>query len=186
MMLILTTGIAYAQEEKGTETQPHSGFDKSKLFFGGNFGLNFGEISLVNISPQVGYRFNPVLAAGAGLSYIYSGIKYRDFNGNRLYRDDYNVAGINIFGRVYPIEQVLLQLQPEMNYTWGKRKSYSTAVAGGRIDGKFVPSLLAGAGASLPAGRGAFIAMIQYDLLQDARSPYGNRPFFNFGYNVGF
>jgi hypothetical protein len=34
-------------------------------------------------------------------------------------------------------------------------------------------------------GRGAFIIMVQYDLLQQTMSPYGNKAFFNFGYNIG-
>ncbi len=49
--------------------------------------------------------------------------------------------------------------------------------------GKFVPSVLAGAGGVLPAGRGAMMAMLQYDLVQDPRSPYGSKVFFTIGYN---
>lgn len=166
------------------DEEPRKGFDKSKLFFGGNFGLGFGSNStLVNVSPQIGYRFNPYLAAGAGVNFIYSSYRYR--YSTPEYKENYGVAGLNIFGRVYPIEYLFLQIQPELNYSWGKFKFYD-GTPDLKLDGKIVPSLLGGAGAAIPAGRGAFIIMIQYDLLQEDRSPYGNRAFYNFGYNIGF
>jgi hypothetical protein len=181
-LFALTASAALAQDE---EPEPEKkGFDKSKLFFGGNFGLGFGNVStLINVSPQIGYRFNRYLAAGAGVNFIYSSYRYRFSQPE--YKEQFGVAGLNIFGRVYPIDFLLLQLQPELNYTWGKFKFYD----GGpdqKLDSKFVPSLLGGAGAVIPAGRGAFLVMVNYDLLQNERSPYGNRAFFNFGYNIGF
>lgn len=166
------------------DEEPQRGFDKSKLFFGGNFGLGFGSNNtLVNLSPQIGYRFNPWLAAGVGLNFIYSSYRYRFTSPE--YKEHYGVAGLNVFGRVYPIEYLFLQIQPEANYNWGKFKFYN-GTPDQKLDGKIVPSLLGGAGAAIPAGRGAFIIMVQYDLLQEDRSPYGNRAFYNFGYNIGF
>src|SRR5688572_12841504 len=40
----------FAQDEE----EPKKGFDKSKLFISGNFGLSFGDFTLVNVSPQIG------------------------------------------------------------------------------------------------------------------------------------
>ncbi len=188
VLLLLVIGQhSFAQDEKPASGEPGKGFDKSKLFFGGNFGLSFSTYySLINVSPQVGYRFNQYFAAGAGVNFIYSSQKYVDFNGSDLYRYNYGVTGLNIFGRVYPIQQILLQIQPEMNYTWGKVKYYQTNTSQ-KLSPKFVPSLLAGAGGVIPAGgSGSFIVMVQYDLLQQDRSPYGNHAFFSFGYNIGF
>jgi len=184
MVLGLMASVSLkAQDEP--EPPPKKGFDKEKLFFGGNFGLSFGDYTLINISPQIGYRFNRYLAAGAGLNFIYSSIRYRYYPSTDDYRNSYGVAGINIFGRVYPIDYVFLQLQPEMNYTWGKVKFYD-GTPDAKLPAKIVPSLLGGAGGAIPAGRGAFIVMVEYDLLQNDRSPYGTRAFFNFGYNIGF
>ena len=180
-VLVLAAGTARAQEEEA----PKKGFDKDKLFFGGNFGLSFGDYTIINVSPQIGYRFNQYFAVGAGPNFIYSSFRHRYYPSTADYRENYGVAGLNIFGRVYPLEFLLLQIQPEMNYTWGKYKFYDGS-PNQKLDGKFVPSLLAGGGAVIPAGRGALIAMVQYDLLQNNRSPYGNRAFYNFGYNIGF
>ncbi len=177
--------VAVAQdgEEEGTKGR---GFDKSKLFFGGNFGLAFGNYStLVNVSPQIGYRFNRYLAAGAGVNFILSSYKYDFGNINQNYKEQYGVTGLNVFGRFYPIEYIFVQVQPEANYTWLKYHFYN-GEPDAKLPNKIVPSLLGGLGAAIPAGRGYFIVTANYDLLQNERSPYGNRAFFNFGYNIGF
>ncbi|MEJ7768028.1 MAG: hypothetical protein WKF89_09465 [Chitinophagaceae bacterium] len=173
---------ALAQQEE--ELPEQKGFDKSKLFVGGNFGISFGDYTLANISPQLGYRFNRFVAAGVGVNFQYSGLKYRNSNGDPSYKASYGVTGLNVFGRVYPIEYILLQVQPEINYTWGKYKFYN-GQPDEKVNGKLVPSLLLGAGAVIPSGPGALVIMVQYDILNNPRSPYGNRPIYNVGYNVG-
>ncbi|MCC6288088.1 MAG: hypothetical protein IT249_09390 [Chitinophagaceae bacterium] len=173
---------AIAQDENSEPVQ--KGFDKSKLFFGGNFGLGFGTNTSVNISPQVGYRFNDFLAAGAGVNFNYYSYKSFYTNGADYSRTSFGYTGFNVFGRVYPIKFILLQAQPELNYSWGSIKYYDGS-AKYKYPGKFVPSLLVGGGAAIPMGgrNGALLLMIQYDVLQEGRSPYGNRPFFSMGYN---
>lgn len=181
-LLAFATMAVQAQEEEPRE----GGFDKSKLFFGGNFGLGFGSYTTqIIVSPQIGYRFNRYLAAGAGVNFSYFSYRERYEPSTYDTKESYGVTGLNIFGRVYPIDYILLQLQPELNYTWGKVKYYDGS-PDLKLDAKFVPSLLGGAGAAIPAGRGSFIVMVQYDLLQNERTPYGDKAFFNFGYNIGF
>jgi hypothetical protein len=184
LALCLFTSMSFSVLAQEEEEEPKKGFDKDKLFISGNFGLSFGDFTLINISPQIGYRFNNVLAAGVGVNGIYSSSRSRFLNGETASRENYGVVGLNIFGRVYPIQYAFLQLQPEVNYTWGKLKEYSPDVVY-KLDGKMVPSLLAGAGAAIPAGAGAFIIMAQYDVLQNARTPYGEKVFFSFGFNFG-
>ncbi|MEP6700938.1 MAG: hypothetical protein ABJA85_06470 [Bacteroidota bacterium] len=181
---VLNMPSVIAQREE-PEPSEKKGFDKSKLFIGGNFGLSFGDYTFVNVSPQLGYRFNEYFAAGAGVNFQYSGIKYRDYNGNTSYKEGYGSTGLNIFGRVYPIKYVLLQVQPEMNYVWGKYKYYD-GTPDTKIPGKLVPSLLLGGGAVIPSGPGALVIMVQFDVLNRPQSPYGSRAIYNFGYNVGF
>jgi hypothetical protein len=169
-----------AQEDVPSEKK---GFDPGRLFFGGNFGMSFGDFTFINITPQVGYRFNRYLSAGAGLSFIGTGFTTYYTNGSKYSKDSYNSAGLNIFGRVYPVPFLFLQAQPEYNYTWGKTKFYN-GQSEIKLDGEFVPVLLLGAGAVIPMGRkGSFIAMLQYNVIDNARSVYGNRPFFSFGVN---
>jgi hypothetical protein len=51
------------------------------------------------------------------------------------------------------------------------------------LPGKIVPSLLLGGGVAMPAGRGAIMLSLQYDVIQDSRSPYGTNPFVSVGFN---
>jgi hypothetical protein len=174
---------AVAQDE---EPEPVKGFDRSKLFVGGNFALNFGNYTIINISPQLGYRFNRFLAAGVGINGQYSSFKTEFTNGSTYSRSNYGVAGLNLFGRFYPINQAFIQIQPELNHVWVKEKYYDTNPATEYKLTKFVPSLLVGAGAAIPTGRGAFIVMGQYDVLQQTYTPYGDKIFLSIGYNMGF
>jgi len=177
---LFVSKASLAQETN--ESKPH-GFDKSKLFFGGNFGMSFGSQTFINISPQVGYQFSQYFSAGTGINFISSSYSIYDYNGDKLYKDSYSYAGLNIFARVFPISFLFAQVQPELNYSWGKTKFYYNNLPDLKLEGAFVPVLLVGAGAAIPAGRGRMIAMLQYDVLGDKRSPYGRNAFFTFGYN---
>ena len=178
LLSILAISVFAQDEEEGKK-----GFDKSKLFFGGTFGASFGSYTFVNVSPQVGYRFNKFFAAGAGVNFIYSSVKY-DYGSAALnYKNEYGVVGLNIFGRVYPVQFLVIQVQPEMNYTWGKVHFYDGS-ADQKLDPKFVPSLLVGGGVAIPTGgRGAMTIMYQYDVVQDPRSPYGTAAFLSIGFS---
>lgn len=169
---------AVAQDE---EQLPQKGFQKEKLFVGGNFGLSFGNYTLINISPQLGYRFTDFFAAGIGINAQY--VSVRGFDSWGEYKSVSGVTGLNIFGRVYPVPQFMLQLQPEANYIFGKDIYYEPTRVEYKNDAMIVPSLLAGGGAVLPAGRGAMILSVFYDVVQHRNSPYGRRPIFNIGYN---
>lgn len=169
---------AFAQDEESSS----KGFQKDKLFVGGNFGLTFGSYTLINISPQVGYRFNNTLAAGLGINGQYISQKFYDGSGNDLYRTKYGIVGLNIFGRVYPVDFLMLQVQPELNYSFGSLTDYNTNRTT-KEDALIVPSLLLGGGLVMPSGRGSIIVSIFFDALQKERSPYGNRPIYNVGYN---
>ena len=95
-------------------------------------------------------------------------------------------VGLNLFGRVYPIQNFMLQVQPEANYVFGKEIYYDSSPRQEyTMDARIVPSLLLGGGLVLPSGRGATIISVFYDVLQNENSPYSNRPIFNFTFNMG-
>lgn len=173
--LLLLCATVFAQDE-----QP----GQSRWFGGGNFGLSFGNYTFINISPQVGYRFTQRVAAGGGINFQYISDRTR-INGETVSKFNRGVGGLNIFGRVYPIQQFMLQVQPEANYVWGKDIYYNPRQEY-KVGSQVVPSLLLGGGAVLPAGRSVLIISLFYDVLQKENSPYGRRAIVNFGYNIGF
>jgi opacity protein-like surface antigen len=168
-------GSSFAQD--GSEKK---GFDKSRLFVGGYFGLGFSTYTTsINITPQVGYFFTQWLAAGVGINYA-----YYHYNYSGVQTETYSYAGMNLFGRIYPIRQLFIQVQPEINYIWGN-VSYA-GYPEAKIPSQFVPSLLLGGGAALPAGRGSIVISLMYDVIQNTYSPYYGQPVYSFGYNIGF
>jgi hypothetical protein len=172
------TSLAVQAQEEG---EKKGGFDPSRLYFGGNFGATFGNFTFINVSPQVGYRVSPIFSAGTGVNFIYQSNK-QDF-GYYTQTSNYAYVGLNVFGRVNPFRFVVLNVQPELNYVWGNVKSEPGSFEA-KQEGTFVPSLLLGGGVVIPAGqRSSLVAMLQYDVVQDKLSPYGNSAFFTFGFN---
>jgi|688.fasta_scaffold01312_15 hypothetical protein len=172
--------IEKAEQPAEMEGVKKKGLDPERLYFGGNFGVTFGNFTFINISPQVGYRVSPIFSAGAGVNFIYQSDKY--YSGSREVKNTLGYAGLNIFGRLNPYKFILLNAQPELNYVWGTTRV--EGLSDSKIDPRFVPSFLVGVGASLPmGGRGRMIAMLQYDIIQDNLSPYGRNAFFTFGVN---
>lgn len=175
-------GNVYDTRKKTSATKPvikslkkksSSSFDPSKLSVGGNFSLQFGDYTVVGISPQVGYDFSKYFTAGAGLGYTYYKDKYYD------YKWSSNYLSFDVFGRFYPVEYIVIGIQPEISRMWQNITYYD----GEKIsESKFVPSFLIGGGLRL----GGMTAMIQYDVVQDRNSPYGNSIFYSAGYTFRF
>jgi hypothetical protein len=184
LAVLCLTGNVFGQDD-----EPRKGFQKEKLFVGGNFGLSIGDYTLINVSPQIGYRFSKLIAAGIGTNFQYISLKERDPLDNSPYRKlTQGVVGLNLFGRVYPFEHFMLQVQPEGNYIFGEQKFYATATQPEqtfKLDAVIVPSLLAGGGLVIPSGRGALIMALMYDVLQQQNSPYGKQPILSITYNIG-
>ena len=180
LVAVLISLSAMAQEEEGTEG---SG---SKFFGGGNFGLSFGRYTLVSLNPQVGYRFNRFLGAGIGFNLVYASQKQKDVYGNNYHKLVQGITGLNTFVRFYPTQRFMIQVQPEGNYIFGKEIYYQPVKETYKLDAEIIPSLLLGGGMVTPAGRGAMMFTVMYDVLQKPGSPYGNRPIVNVGYNFSF
>ncbi|TAH02857.1 MAG: hypothetical protein EAZ17_03160 [Sphingobacteriales bacterium] len=179
LICVIASTQAFAQD--GTVPEKKGGLDPSRLFFGGNFGASFGNFTFINVSPQVGYRITPSFSAGTGVNFIYQSNKIN--YGSYTQKSNYGYAGLNVFGRLNLFKFLLANVQPELNYAWGKI-SEDPGNFEVKQPGEFVPSLLLGGGVAIPTGRnGAMVAMIQYDVLQNDLSPYGKRAFVTFGFN---
>jgi len=163
-LFFLVAGIITAQAQ----------FQTSRLTFGGGVGVQFGDYTLVNVAPQVGYDFNKYLNAGAGFTYTYYSNKYDSW------REKNSYLGFNLYGKVYPIPYVVLMVQPEINRMWRTLEYRPTHKK--NKEEEFVPVVLVGGGVRL----GPITAMIQYDVVQDENSPYGDRLFYSVGYTFNF
>lgn len=179
LFFLVLTGLfcnfLHAQEE---------GEKEKKFFTGGNFGLTFGRYTILNVSPQIGYRFNRFVSAGLGLNLQYASVK-ETYGGQDYSKTSQGITGINLFGRFYPVQTIFLQAQPELNYIFGKIKFYQPPQSF-KLDTEIVPCFLVGGGYAVPVGKGSFLTTVLYDVMQRPNSPYGNQPIVNFGYNQSF
>jgi hypothetical protein len=180
---LLSLQFAFAQNPYRVDTA--RGFDASKLMAGGNFGFAFGDYSLLNVSPMIGYRFSPKFAAGININAQFTWEKYRGYN-TVTQKDNSSILGGGIWGRYYPLEMLFVHAQPEYNSISLKSKYYTDPPHTEKA--KFsAPSLLLGGGYAQPiGGNSALVIMLLYDVLQDNNSPYRNRPVFSVGGNFGF
>lgn len=138
-----------------------------KWILGGSCGVSFGDYTSIDVSPQIGYRWNEFFSAGGGVSYNYH------HSSNRY---DMNYLGVNVFGRVNLVRYIALQIQPELKGSWGK--SYEK-----KIDFRYVPTMLVGGGGVIPTGTGSISMMFYYDVIQDKYSPYGKNWVCSVGYS---
>lgn len=161
---LFPAGITYAQ------------FNPDRITFGGGVGVQFGDYTLVNFSPQVGYNITSYLNAGAGFNYTYHSRKY-DY---KTMKQTSNYLGFNVYATLTPIPYLVFKVQPEVNRMWRTDE----ARAGGYKEKteEFMFVCLVGGGMRI----GPVTAMIQYDVAQNKHSPYGDEIFYSVGYTFSF
>lgn len=80
---------------------------KERIFFGGGFGLQFGTVTQVEVSPIIGYRLTKRLQTGIGLSYSY----YND----KRYTPAFNFSTYSgsVFTRFFILDNVFAHAEIE-------------------------------------------------------------------------
>ena len=160
-----------------------------RFFLGGNFGLQMGTITNIEISPVVGYHITPRLAGGLGIRYEY----YKDSRTIQPYKPfETNIFGGSIFTRFMVIQDIneiiglginsgiFAHVEYEILSLEKKYFEIPATLADGRF---YLHSVLAGGGLYQPVGRrSALTMMVLWDLNQTASSPYSN-PIIRIGFN---
>ncbi len=144
-----------------------------RLTYGGNFGLQFGDWTLINISPMVGYKFSERFIAGPGVIY-----QYQSFKG----LGSYNMYGGKVFGRAVLFDNVFAHTEyellntPKFNYSSGE-------IENGRLN---ISSLFVGGGYRFMIGDYSSLdAMLLFNLNESIYSPYAN-PIIRIGFSGGW
>ena len=144
-------------------------FDWKKVFFGGNIGLQFGNITIVDISPRIGYKFTERISSGIGGTYQYLNYPYYNFTTN--------IYG----GRVFAQAKIT-----ELIFAYGEYELLSVErfdILGGRIA---VENIYGGLGLRQPIGpRSSYFIMALWNFNQSRYSLYSN-PLIRMGFNIGF
>jgi hypothetical protein len=179
-LLLALTGPVFAQTEEeprrrssDDDDQPPAPFWQ-RVRFGGNFGLQLGTNTFIDISPTAAYQVTERFQLGAGITYQY--FRFRTFNpvtnqrGNAVGNSLYGGRG---FARFFPVSTFFAQAEYEMlNSAFFNFNS-------GEIERGWVPSAFIGGGyfQNFGNGRSGFMATILYNVLWEqnrTRSPYGS------------
>lgn len=158
---LLSFGV-FAQREIDEGNRPPL---KDRLYYGGNFGMSFGTITFVDVSPLVGAMVTNRLSGGVGATYQY-------FNDRRFIGGNSSLYGGRVFGRYNVFPNIFLHSEYEsLNFDLFNPLSE-------RFERTWVPGFFLGAGYFTPFGsRGGANFTFLYNLLHDnRRSPY-NEPY---------
>lgn len=178
--------VIFAQDNED-EIEQKTGFQKDKLFTGGDFTASFSTVgSAFGISPYFGYSVTKWLDAAVNVNFLYQGQK--DNNGGKFRQTNF---GPGAFIRLFPVNFLYVQAQYEHNFVSSK---YIPFGGGNTFKNKFdVNSMLIGAGYSSGRSEGNntyFYFSLMVDVLQLPGSPYTDSygrliPVVKAGYNIG-
>lgn len=158
-------------QEKEREKYNSSTPLKDRIFFGGNLGLTFGDVTLIDISPLVGYKITPSLIAGVGFTYQY----YEDKRYTPAYQS--NVYGTRLFGRYYTPIHIFFHTE----YEWLTYKGYDLHNPPMITENNFY---VGGGYSQQIGGRAGVEILILYNLNQGPNSLYAN-PILRMGIGIG-
>jgi len=179
---IFATNNSWSQEnvidtkENQEKNENNNKFSWDKVYMGGGLGLQFGTITLIDISPIVGYRISENLSAGFGISYKYfSDNRYADYNSH--------IYGGNVFSRYQFLENIFGHIEYEaLNAEYFELTTSSYTANNYR---KYVGYLWIGGGYTQRMGGNSFINfMLLYNLNESLYSLYPN-PIYRVGFNFG-
>lgn len=161
-------------------------FKRENVFFGSSLNLSLGNRFFnIGINPELGYSVTKWLDAGVALNINYFSQNANEFSSYRFRNFNY---GAGTFLRVWPVNFLHLQVQPEYNWISSSRKE----VISGQTD-KFnlnAGSLLVGIGyGSRMVGSQYSYVTLMIDVLQNINSPYRDQfndplPVFRAGFGM--
>ena len=158
-----------------------------RYFFGGNFGLQFGSITNIEVSPIAGYRIFPWFSVAAGPKYQLYGENYAEFK-----KFTTHIYGARTFARIMVIgdfDEFIplgfhggLFLHSEYEALNLERQYFDLAGNEGRF---WLKSILVGGGISQPlSDRASVNIMLLWNLNETSNTlSLYNSPIIRFGIN---
>lgn len=185
ILILLISGINPALSQDNREKNiPNF---KDRLIFGGGVGLQFGDYTLIDLSPTVGYRLTPKLETGIGVTYKYFRIKNYFYNYNTGQKFDLksNIFGGSLYTRYHIFENVFAHVEYErLIYHYNKISFAGGGVSKERSEAVINSFFIGGGYRQRIAGRSYFYIMGLWNLIDDSLSPYSN-PVLRMGVALG-
>ncbi len=172
LLVILFTLMNPFEKKVFAQQEYESGYSQKRVFVGGNFGLQFGNTTLIDISPLVGFRLTDNLSLGIGLTYQY--------NKNKSYTDIYktNIYGGRLFSSYWIVSEVFAHIEYEI-------LNFEIPDLYDNLARRNVASFLVGGGYRQIIGPNIFSdIMILWNFNKSIDSPYTN-PIYRIGIIIG-
>jgi hypothetical protein len=181
LIILFFLSVAVFAQKIRTGRQPKQQINwQDSLYYGGNLGLQLmGNGSLIDISPNVGYKFNKYLSVG--LQGIFTNLTIR--NGNFVYR--YMFYGLGGFVRIKPLPFLFLQAEYDVLSVPDNFSITKTSRTIADVN-------LAGIGIRNELGMNAsYYLLLMYEFIPTPNSPYTYGPFnsplvYRAGFNINF
>ena len=158
LFIVISSNLFAQEEEKVRRLDPN-------IFFGGNLGAVFGDITNVDVSPFIGYRlFDQQLGLGIGGTFQYFADNRVDF--------ETTVYGGRVFAQFLPerLDMILIHAEYEMlNY------ELPGLIDGGRVRAWIYNPLIGG---GLRLGNATIMALWNLN----GNSIFANNPMMRIGY----
>ncbi len=179
--MIFSPASVHAQKQEAN--------NNSKWYLGGNIGLQVGQVTLIDVSPMVGYAFTTRITLGAGATYKYYRIKnymLNQFTG-KFQSFNSHITGGQVFIRYFVFRRVFAHTEYEYlrfrNTIYLPNFTTQTYDKQNRIE--HINSVFIGAGYRQFIGpRSAFDILLLYNVNESAYSPYEN-PMIRMGFVFG-
>lgn len=146
----------------------------SRIFAGGNLGLQFGNPTLIDISPLVGYRLTEQVDVGVSITYKYYSGSYKYASATQEFNT--NIFGGGVFSR-YNFTDYLFA-HAEIEYLNFDMEEINNGIKDNRNIG--VTSVFIGGGIK----QSFATIMLLYNLNETMYSPYTN-PIIRIGFTFG-
>ena len=159
------------------------------VFFGGGLVLGGGTGTFqIGLNPELVKSYNEYVDLGAAVNFSYASYKYLDNAGNMLSRTNNTQLGLGGFARVWPLQKLFIQLQPEYNWTFSRARDFSSSGNSGSASVS-APSVLTGIGYGQRSENGFSYFSIMFDLVNSPQSPYRMgqltaQPIFRAGFGI--
>ncbi len=168
-LLFISFSTTLLAQEMPEEDGYRSGFRRENMFFGTSLNLSLGNRFFnIGLNPELGYSLNKWVDAGIALNVNYFSQNATDFSSTRFRNFNY---GGGPFLRIWPVNFLHLQVQPEFNWINSSQKDM---ISGNTTKFKYnAESLLVGIGYGnrVIGGQYSYVTLM-IDVLQNFNSPY--------------
>jgi len=163
-----------------------SGSALSNKYFGSGLNLGVSGSSFnIGLNPELGYSVTRWLDAGFAVNFNYYAQNASEFSNIRFQNINY---GAGVFARIWPVNFIFFQVQPEYNWISSSQKNVTTQQTN-RFNYSAESILVGiGYGTRMVGSRLSYVSLL-IDVLQNPNSPYRDAyndplPVFRAGFGV--